>query len=192
MSESINLKVVIFWCVFIFIFAGIGIFGAMNQDLLQDEKPDVYVPVVRGDNNKTCSATLERANIVYTYKLDENNKVTNVNIVYSAINGNIDDYEHAANLANLTVAGTSANIRDEINNFTFMLMVNLNGLDVNALSQYQTQIDGLNLVVKDSTNYNDYLEEFKNRYTTYKCDALSEGSTVSSDTTEPTTQNLEG
>lgn len=192
MSESINLRVVIFWCVFIFIFAGIGIFGAMNQDLLQDEKPDVYVPVVRGDNNKTCSATLERANIVYTYKLDENNKVTNVNIVYSAINGNIDDYEHAANLANLTVAGTSANIRDEINNFTFMLMVNLNGLDVNALSQYQTQIDGLNLVVKDATNYNDYLEEFKNKYTTYKCDALSEGSTVSSDTTEPTTQNLEG
>ena len=192
MSESINLRVVIFWCVFIFLFAGIGIFGAMNQDLLQDEKPDVYVPVVRGDNNKTCSATLERANIVYTYKLDENNKVTNVNIVYSAINGNIDDYEHAANLANLTVAGTSANIRDEINNFTFMLMVNLNGLDVNALSQYQTQIDGLNLVVKDSTNYNDYLEEFKNKYTTYKCDALSEGSTVSSDTTEPTTQNLEG
>ena len=154
MSESINLRVVIFWSIFIFIFAGLGIFGAMNQDLLQEKQPDVIIPVITQDT-KTCKGSLERGSVEYMFTTD-NDKLNKLRITYTATNGSIDDYAAAANLSNIQFPGVEATIQNEVSNFTLIMYVDFNKLDFNNLVAEQAQLDALSLVVQNVTDYNSY------------------------------------
>jgi hypothetical protein len=170
MSESVNLKVVIFWSIFIFIFAGLGIFGAMNQDLLQEQAPDVFVPVVQSNNTKKCSATLERGNIEYLFSLDENNNIKNTRITYNAVNGIVDDYISADTLAKMGVLGIDSTIQNDITNFTLMLFVNNSNLDIQNLQTYKPNYEQLNIAIESITNVEEYSILLNSKYQSIICE----------------------
>lgn len=170
MSESVNLKVVIFWSIFIFIFAGLGIFGAMNQDLLQTKEPDVFVPVVQSNKTKTCKVTVERGNIEYLFSLDDNDNIKNTRITYNAVNGIVDDYIAADTLSKMEVLGIDSTIQNDISNFTLMLFVNNTNLDVQNLQTYKANYEQLNMSIEGSTNLDEYITLLANKYQNYTCE----------------------
>lgn len=170
MSESVNLKVVIFWSIFIFIFAGLGIFGAMNRDLLEEKAPEVFVPVVQSDNTKKCSATIERGTIEYLFSLDENNNIKNTRITYNAVNGIVDDYIAADAISKMNVLGIDSTIQNDITNFTLMLFVNNKNLDIQNVQTYKANLDALNLTIEGVTNINEYNILLNNKYQSITCE----------------------
>ncbi len=187
MSESINLKVVIFWSIFVFIFAGLGIFGAMNQDLLEEKEPEVITPVIQNDNTKTCNASYERGNIEYTFLLDQAGNIDKLKINYKATNGNVDDYTAAANLSNINTPGIEATIQGEIANFTLITYIKYKELDFASISGNMGEFNTLNMIVENTTNLSNYVSLIQSKYTTYDCNGIQ----VTTTTTQPITQTVE-
>lgn len=170
MSESVNMKVVIFWIIFIFVFVGLALFGFFNQDLLEKKVVDEpYIPVVNSNKTRTCIGNLERGNVSYDFILNEDNTIKSLRVVYTATAGTIDDYAAATSLSKLNVLGINATLQNEYTNFTLVLMLTINSYDATALAENQQFLDELNIVIANETSLDNYNNLLNAKYGTVTC-----------------------
>ena len=151
MSESVNLRVVIFWSIFIFIFAGLGIFGYLNQDLLKEKTPEI-VPVVDNVIPK-CDVTMERGTASYQFLVNATGNISTIKIIYDLNYGTQEEYDAYDYLvANMNVPG----IKIDVNNAIATFIIDNNTLDTEALAQYANQTSLIELIIQKGTDYNSY------------------------------------
>ena len=158
MSESVNFKVVITFIIFIFIFAGIGLFGLFNKDLIQtkEETTTKFVPVVNSENSMACSGDVLRGSLKYEFILTPENSIKSLRITYTAKEGTTEDFADATTLNTMNVVGVNTTIQNEYNNFVLMIYINRNNVDINALLEYKPFFDKLGIIVDTTTSYGEY------------------------------------
>lgn len=155
-----NMKVVVIWGVVVILFAGIGIFGFLNQDLLQDhsglDKP--YVPVVETEGKSmVCTNARDNGNSSYRFILDETtNNITSVNISYSVSGADIDTYTSATNLSNATINGVTIGLSGTSTDFVLIITANVGSMDTVALAEYASDLSKLGIIVESVTDYDTY------------------------------------
>ena len=169
MSESVNSKVVIFWIIFIFVFAGLALFGMLNQDLIENKDEQPFIPVVNSEIVKSCTATVDRGSIRYDLILSDSSNIKNTRIIYTANNGTIDDYAAATSLYNSDILGLDKSLQNEYTNFTLMLMYQINSIDMTKLSTFQSYVDELNIVINNNTSVDAYVDLLNDKYGTVQC-----------------------
>ena len=169
MSDSVSFRVVIIWVVVIVLFAGMAIFGLMNQDLLKhDEDEQNFIPNVATENSMSCTAYIDRAKIIYDFVLTDNSKIKSLRIAYNAINGTTEDFEAANRIQALSVNGFNGTIQNEYTNFLLMMYLN-EDLDYQTLSSNSTYFNDLYLVLSNVTTYSEYNTLLLNKYNNIKC-----------------------
>ena len=187
MGEGLNIKLIVFWALVIFAFAGLGIFGILNQDLVKKEEP-VFTPQVSGNYNKNCSIDVERGKVEYIFVNDENNTIKTLNVKYTSNNPTQEDYDTANQIAGLNVLGVNTTMQGDLSKFVLSLYVNINQMDFASLARYQMLLTSLNINILNSTSYDRYVDLFKDSYTSYTCDQGTNNTTTSTATT--TTSNI--
>ena len=187
MGEGLNIKLIVFWALVIFAFAGLGIFGILNQDLVKKEEP-VFTPQVSGNYNKNCSIDVERGKVEYIFVNDENNTIKTLNVKYTSNNPTQEDYDTANQIAGLNVLGVNTTMQGDLSKFVLSLYVNINQMDFSSLARYQMLLTSLNINILNSTSYDRYVDLFKDSYTSYTCDLGTNNTTTSTTTT--TTSNI--
>lgn len=169
-----NIKVVIVWAFAIVIIGGIGLFGALNQDLLVEQGDDVYVPTdVNNTKSHACSNVLTNGTSSYRFNInEETDLIDKVIITYSATTASLDDYTAASNILNKEINGVSAVLRGEVSNFVLIVTVNVNELDKAAAETINSDFLRLSMVVDQLTDYETYKAAINNATTgnAYSCD----------------------
>lgn len=159
MSKSVNFKVVIAFIIFIFIFAGIGLFGLFNKDLIQPKEEQTttkFVPVVNSENSMSCTGNALRGSLKYDFILNNDNSIKNIRITYTAIEGTQEDYQAAKTLSSMSVVGTNSTIQNEYNNFVLMMYINKTSIDIEALLEYKPYFDKLGILIDKTSSYDEY------------------------------------
>lgn len=155
-----NMKVVVVWGFVVIVFAGLGIFGMLNQDILQSP-PDLNTPYVpSGDDqgkSMVCTNIRENGNSSYRFTLDETtNNITSVNISYSANNADIDTYTAATNLNNSVINGVSIALSGTSTDFALIITVNVGSMDTVALESVSSDLSKLGIIIDGITDYETY------------------------------------
>ena len=164
-----NMKVVLVWGFAILLFASIGIFGLVNQDLLiEEDQNDFYVPNDSNDiKSKTCNATTESGLSAYRFQVDENDDISKVIMTYTAKVENIDVYSSASNINNTNIFGIETILNGGAADF------DLKNYDKVALETILQDLNKVSMLIDgDLTNYNTYKEMINQSQagTTYVCD----------------------
>ena len=170
-----NMKVVLVWGFAILLFASIGIFGLVNQDLLIEEyQNDFYVPNDSNDiKSKTCNATTESGLSAYRFQVDENGDISKVIMTYTAKVENIDVYSSASNINNTNIFGIETILNGGSANFVLIVTVDLKNYDKVALETILQDLNKVSMLIDgDLTNYDTYKEMINQSQagTTYVCD----------------------
>lgn len=147
-----NMKLVIVWIVAVVIFAGIGLFGMANQDLLVKQEELPSNPNTNPVSDKTsvvaCNAKMSTSESSYSFTVDnETSTLLNVAITYRALAQNDTIYNSAINLSNQTISGVTTTVSGDSTNFVLIMNVNLQNYDATTLSNYQNDLNSLNAVV---------------------------------------------
>lgn len=171
MSESVNTRIVIFWIIFIFVLGGMALFGFLNKDLVEKKTTDeTFVPQVNTENSKSCSTSVDGGTIKYDFKINQNEMIDSVRIIYTAHNGNIDDHAAATSIYNADILGLNKTLQGEYNNFTLMLTYTINSIDMAAIAQNQSYFDKLNILVSSDSSYDSYKAFLTAKYRSITCD----------------------
>ena len=176
MSNSLNIKLIAFWATVIFIFAALGIFGYLNQDLIP-KKEDAYVPKIEG-NNRICSYENKLANVEYTFSLNEDNSVKSVAIKYSSKSGDALEYAKLNEISGLSVSGINSTFEGDVSNFTLMLFIKPDGLDYSTLNNYISKYNDMKIIIINSANYNTYIDAFNENNILVTCQNPAETTTT--------------
>ena len=170
MSESVNMKVVIFWVLIIFVFVGLGLFGYLNQDLVQNKEDEPFVPQVNTEKLVSCKTTVERGDIQYDFSLNQDDSIKDVRIVYIAKDGTIDDYASATSLSKINVLGVNPSLQYEYNNFMLTLLLTINKFDANNIVSYKQYLDDLKIVIINEQNLDNYKNNLNTTYGSVSCE----------------------
>ena len=170
-----NMKVVLVWGFAILLFASIGIFGLVNQDLLiEEDQNDFYVPNDSNDiKSKTCNATTESGLSAYRFQVDENGDISKVIMTYTAKVENIDVYSSASNINNTNIFGIETILNGGAADFVLIVTVDLKNYDKVALETILQDLNKVSMLIDgDLTNYDTYKEMINQSQagTTYVCD----------------------
>ncbi|MCX4365652.1 MAG: hypothetical protein OSJ70_07760 [Bacilli bacterium] len=155
-----NMKVVVIWGFVVLVFAGLGIFGMLNQDILETP-PDINAPYVPNDNvqgkSMVCSSTRDNGSSSYRFTLDETtNNIKSVNISYSASNADIDTYTAATNLNNSIVNGVTFTLSGTSTDFALIITANVGSMDTVALESVSADLSKLGIIIEGVTDYETY------------------------------------
>ncbi|MDE6292775.1 MAG: hypothetical protein K2L98_03755 [Bacilli bacterium] len=155
-----NMKVVVVWGFAVIVFAGLGIFGLLNRDILQSP-PDLnapYVPI--GDTegkSMVCSNIRDNGNSSYRFTLDETtNQILSVNISYSASNVDLDTYSAATNLNNSVINGVQFALSGSSTDFVLIITANIGSMDTAALEGVADDLSKLGIIIEGITDYETY------------------------------------
>lgn len=169
-----NIKVVIVWAFAIIIIGGIGLFGALNQDLLVEQGDDVYVPTdVNNTKSYACSNVLANGTSSYRFNInEETDMIDKVIITYSATKASLDDYTAASNILNTEINGLSAVLRGEVSNFVLIVTVNINEYDKAAVENINNDFLRLSMIIDSIQDYETYKSAINNATNgnAYNCD----------------------
>lgn len=178
--KNVNIKVVVLWLFFIVLFGGLGLFGYLNRDIIEDLPDDksVYQPKVNSKIVYNCVTTLDRGNVSYKFLLNETNLINSLQITYisntkTSSNEDIDDYTHAANLSNMDVDGIDTIINGSIGDFSLQLFVNINAYNENTLASSNSELSALNILITKETNYESYSNLLSAAYPNTTCSSLN-------------------
>lgn len=154
------MKVVVVWGLVVILFAGIGIFGLLNQDLLHDSASlnTPYVPSVDNEGKSmVCSSVRDDGSISYRFTLEEStNSISNVNISYSASNADLDTYTAATNLNNTSINGVKIALSGTSTNFALIINVIVGNMDTASLVSSSEDLSKLGIIIESITDYETY------------------------------------
>ena len=169
-----NIKVVIVWIFAIILFAGLGVFGLVNQDLLVDESEDTYVPKEDvASSARTCSKDLASGRSSYSFLVNaDTNLIDRVTITYTATSLDIDNYTAAANINNLDIAGMTTQLNGTSSDFSLIVQINTATFNEADIAAYETDFSRLSIVAKNVRDYTQYQSEIATGtgVTDYVCD----------------------
>ncbi len=155
-----NMKVVVIWGFVVIVFAGLGIFGLLNQDILEtpENLNTPYVPSVETEGKSmVCSNIRENGNSSYRFTLDETtNNITSINISYSASGADIDTYTAATNLNNTSINGVNFALSGSSTDFVLVATVNVGSMDTASLEGSQADLSKLGIIIEGVTDYETY------------------------------------
>ena len=169
-----NIKVVVVWAIAIVLFAGIGIFGYFNQDLLLLEEEPTYIPIMDNASEKhTCIATLEGGVSTYMFEINDS-VIEKVSITYKATAGNLELYEAASNI-NQVISGEKLNgmstvMYGGISDFSLMVNVNPNEYDKARVEAMTTDYEKLSMIIDSISSYDLYRQAISQIGNTYTCE----------------------
>lgn len=169
-----NMKVVITWGIVIAVFALVGIFGMVNQDLLVEVDNNPIIPIDDSDEGSTikvCNSALDNGNITYKFNISGNDKVEKITVTYNATASDIDAYAAASSLSTAEIPGVKSRISGSTSDFVLITTVNMEELDATVVEQYQNDLSKLALVLYKVQDYNTYTQTI-NAMTgkTFSCD----------------------
>lgn len=155
-----NMKVVVIWGFVVLVFAGLGIFGMLNQDILQTP-PDINTPSIPNGETQgksmVCSNIRENGNSSYRFTLDETtNNILSVNISYSANNADVDTYTAATNLNNSIVNGLTFALSGTSTDFVLIITANVGSMDTVGLESISADLSKLGIIIDGITDYETY------------------------------------
>ena len=157
-----NIKVIIVWLFAIVVFAVIGVFGLVNQDLLVKQDEDVYNggPLGKDENTRRCDKNFTDATSSYTFEIDEEtNQITKLTLTYNTLNqqGDFDRYKAAESIANADINGVNARVDGTYTSFIFMITIDLATYDRARVELLQEEFSKLHMMVDSVTDYNAYV-----------------------------------
>lgn len=173
-GDTMNIKVVIVWAFAIVLFAGIGIFGYFNQNLLliDDSKP--YVPITDNDSEShTCRAVLPGGESIYLFQIRDN-IIEKISITYKANAENLELYEAASNI-NQVISGEKLNgmstvIYGGVSDFSLMVNVNPNEYDKARVESMSTDYEKLSMIIDSINDYQLYQQAISQIGNNYTCE----------------------
>lgn len=153
-----NIKVVIVWAVTIVIFAGIGIFGYFNKDLLTSDVDVPFVPQPSENNKaKTCNKSNELGSITYQFLRDEQtNMINKITMTYKASSADLDAYTAASNINNANINGLTASLSGGLDDFILVVQVNMNGFDKVSVDNMLNDFLKVSMVIESITDLTAY------------------------------------
>lgn len=154
-----NIKVVITWALAIVVFAGLGIFGFVNQDLLLEDNSDhVYVPSGNeGENAKICSKPIAGGTSSYRFNIDEaTGKITKVIMTYTATADDMDAYIAASNINTSEINGVNVAMSGGVSDFVLMVTVDLAIYDVVTVEALRNDFSKLSMAIDKIDDYEMY------------------------------------
>lgn len=169
-----NIKVVVVWAVAIVLFAGIGIFGFFNQDLLLLEEDPIYIPITDNESERhTCTATLDGGQSTYLFEINEN-KISKVSITYKANAENLELYEAASNI-NQVISGEKLNgmstvMYGGISDFSLMVNVDPNEYDKARVEAMSADYEKLSMIIDSINSYDLYQQAISQIGNSYTCE----------------------
>lgn len=169
-----NIKVVVVWAIAIVLFAGIGIFGYFNQDLLLLEEEPTYIPITDDDSEThTCTATLAGGQSTYLFEIREG-IIEKVSITYKANSENLELYESAANI-NQVISGEKLNgmstvMYGGVSDFSLMVNVDPNEYDKARVEAMSTDYEKLSMIIDSINTYDLYHQAISQIGNTYTCE----------------------
>lgn len=169
-----NIKVVIVWAFVVVIFAGIGIFGYVNQDLLLIQDNDVYVPKTEDNTEaKKCIATLATGQSDYRFTIKDD-QIQKVVIGYNASQENIENYEAATNINRIIneqkVQGVTAILYGGVSDFVLSLTVTVNNYDKATIESLREDFNKLSILIDSINDYSSYQTAISNLGNAYTCE----------------------
>lgn len=167
-----NMKVVVVWAFAIILFAGLGIFGYFNQDLLVLNDDTPYVPIDLEDSKAhTCTRTMAVGKSDYKFLMDPKTKtIIRVTSIYTATAEDIDAYTAATNISNASIPGVSAVITGGISDFGLVVQINVSTVDKNSLEYYADDFAKLSIVIDNTDDYETYKSLINTVDSVYTCD----------------------
>jgi hypothetical protein len=173
-----NIKVVLIWAFVVIVCFGIGIFGYVNRDLIvsvNDTDSDTKIEQVEY-TSKSCYATTSDATVTYTFRINpSSNQIERLFVKYEAKSENLDAYVAAANI-NQTVNdseiyGVNTQLYGTSSDVVLNLNVNLLEYDSNAISELNTDLSTVNMLVDHITDYSSYQNAINSSLgLTFNCD----------------------
>lgn len=157
-----NIKVVIVWAFVVVLFAGLGIFGYVNQDLLLLDNTEEYTPI-QNENYviKRCNTSLVNGNNSYIFSIKDD-KIEKVSMNYTTIIEDNDAFASATNINLLAtqekVAGINTIFTGNASNFMLNVEVKLDEYDSTRISTYAEDFAKLSMVISQITDYEAYKE----------------------------------
>ena len=169
-----NIKVVVVWAVAIVFFAGIGIFGFFNQDILLLEEEPTYIPIIDNDSEKhSCTATLESGQSTYLFEIKDN-VIEKVSITYKANAENMELYESASNINQVISSeklnGMSTVMYGGIGDFSLMVNVDPNEYDKARVEAMSTDYEKLSIIIASISSYDLYRQAISQIGNNYTCE----------------------
>lgn len=151
-----NIKVVLVWVLAIIIFAILGVFGLVNQNLLLTKNQEPYVPSA-GDNTKSCRKKVGNGESSYIFTIDDTtNEITHVTITYKATSLDQNVYAAAQLINNTSINGIEANLSGTSIDFALVLNINVKSFDKVSADNLTDSFMALSMVVDNITDYNAY------------------------------------
>lgn len=168
-----NMKVVVIWGFVVILFAGMGIFGFLNQDVLQNPASldEPYVPIVDTEGTSmVCTNVRDNGNSSYRFNLDDaTNAINTVNISYSISGADIDTYTSATNLNNSDINGVNITLSGTSTDFVLIITATVGSMDTVTLANYADDLSRLGIIVEGLTDYDTYKQALSSTGI-YTCD----------------------
>ena len=162
-----NSKVVVAWIVVIVLLLVVGILGAANQDILEDDKPEEPV-FVKLDNSENCKVNDPAKSNVYSfvYNKDDNDKIDKLVVTYRINYPSHELYEAAAKLCGskeskkcpTKLSGITMILEGWETDFYYIMTIDLNKINEQQLKAYEADMNLLELVIKKETSLAKYKE----------------------------------
>lgn len=169
-----NIKVVVAWAIAIVFFAGVGIFGYFNQDLLLLDEEPTYIPITDDDSEShTCKAVLENGESTYLFQIRDN-VIEKVSITYKANAENMELYEAASNINQVIsmekLNGMSTVLYGGISDFSLMVNVDPNEYDKGRVEEMSADYEKLSMIIDSINSYDLYKQAINQFGNTYICE----------------------
>ncbi len=169
-----NIKVVVAWAIAIVFFAGIGIFGFFNQDLLLLEEDPTYIPITDDDSEKhTCKTNLAGGESTYLFEIKDN-KIEKISITYKANQENLELYEAASNINQVIstekLNGMSTVMYGGVGDFSLMVNVDPNEYDKGRVEAMSSEYEKLSMIIDSINDYSLYQQAINQMGNSYICE----------------------
>ncbi len=166
-----NIKVIIVWGLAVLIFAGIGLFGYLNQNLLYATDEN-FTPKNDTEILHTCKSTLEFGESLYRFSVKDE-VIDRLAITYKSTTENIELYESASNINRAIMEGingvTSA-MSGGIADFSLTINVNVTDYDKEKIEEMTNDFTKLLMVIDSISSYDVYNQALAQLNTTYTCE----------------------
>lgn len=165
-----NAKVIIVWIAAVVLMFALGIFGLINQGLIEQEKKELETMQNEVVKRKICKIILDKSEITYDFDLDDR-IINGYTASYQATEDDPEKFMLISNIYNeLLASNFNAELNGSSQDFLFKLNISSFDYDKEKILSLSPTFYLLNMAIVDNNDYQEFMRTLNSISTSFNCE----------------------